>query len=248
MFFLSRAAVELLVPFNLTIVLFLITLFFLLFKKLKAGIFTLIAGLLVLLFCSYGFFTTDYLMNKERLYPALTSKKIDALNLNEIKYIVILGSGHVSDKQLPVNSQIGGSSLFRLVEGIRLLHYFPAAKLVVSGGIGHDPVPNGDVVAKVAESLGIPLGKLVIENRPRDTLQEADFLHELLQNGEFILVTSALHMPRAMAIFTQRGMNPIPAPTDYIIKKHVSKPPGSYLPTTRNLDLAKRMIAKMQIV
>jgi len=242
MFFLSRVVVELLVPLNLCIVLLFITLFLLWFKKVVAGFFSLTTALIILLLSGYGLWSTDYFIAQEETYPALTDHKIRTLNSTKIKYIVVLGSGHVSDKRLPVTSQIGGSSLFRLVEGIRLMNYFPSARLIISGGIGHDPVPNGDVVAQVAEILGVVPGKILLETRPRDTMQEAELLYPVLGKDTFILVTSALHMDRAMAIFIQYGMQPIPAPTDYIIKKHINKPPGSYLPSTRNLDLTKRMI------
>jgi uncharacterized SAM-binding protein YcdF (DUF218 family) len=132
--------------------------------------------------------------------------------------------------------------LYRLVEGIRLGHIFPESKLIISGGKGYDPVPNAEVVNKVARSLGFPKDRIVVENRPRDTLQEAEMLSSMLGNSPFLLVTSALHMPRAMDIFQAHGLHPIAAPTDFIVKQHIVTPAGYIFPSTANLDLSKRMI------
>jgi len=153
-----------------------------------------------------------------------------------------LGSGHVSDARLPVTSQIGCSSLYRLVEGIRLSSNLPDTKLIISGGLGYDPVPNAEVVAGVAYILGRKPESLLIESRPRDTLEEAKFLEPFLRGSPFVLVTSAAHMPRAMDIFSQGGMAPIAAPTDFVLKKHVNPPAGSFFPTTGNLNISKRII------
>ena len=242
MYILKKIAIELLVPFNLITVFLIIAFVLLLFNKYKLGTFSLSIALAILLFSGYGLLIKDYIRSTEAIYPTFMGKQANATKLKNISYIVVLGSGHVSDERLPANSQIGGSSLFRLVEGMRILPFFPDAKLIISGGIGFDPVPNGKVVAQVADSLGLPEDKVIVENRPRDSLQEAELLYPLLQHEEFILVTSALHMPRAMNIFKQHGMRPVPAPTDYILKGRLTKTPGTYLPTTRNLDLTRRMI------
>ena len=202
----------------------------------------LATALFIQLFFGYGFVIKKEIDQRESLFPALTQERIAALQDIKISYIVVLGSGHVSDPRLPETSQIGGTSLYRLAEGIRLLNLFSGAKLVVTGGVGYDPVPNADVVARVAESLKVPRDRMIMENRPRDTAQEAELLKPLLGPEAFILVTSALHMPRAIEIFKNLGMQPIAAPTDYIVKHHIVEPPGSALPSPGNLDLARRII------
>ncbi len=47
-------------------------------------------------------------------------------------------------------------------------------------------------------------------------LQKELYLKKIVGNHPFILVTSAYHMPRAMALFTAQHMHPIPAPTQFI--------------------------------
>ena len=56
---------------------------------------------------------------------------------------------------------------------------------------------------------------MVLFGLPKDTKEEALFTKGLVRKKPFILVTSATHMPRAMKIFKNLGLNPIPAPTDF---------------------------------
>jgi uncharacterized SAM-binding protein YcdF (DUF218 family) len=57
---------------------------------------------------------------------------------------------------------------------------------------------------------------MVLESQSRDTIDEVRALGALLGKERFVVVTSATHLPRAMAMFKHAGMNPIPAPTDYL--------------------------------
>lgn len=242
MFFLSRLIVELLSPFTCSLILLIISLLFYVFHRRYLGIIFQVIGLLILLVLGYGVVTKNQLLILEDTYRPFDLTAVSTDLRKEIRYIVVLGSGHVSDSRLPVTSQIGGSSLYRLVEGIRVARELPGTSLILSGGVGYDPIPNADVVANVANILGLDSSSVIIENRPRNTIEEASFLKPLLQEKPFVLVTSASHMVRAMDIFLQNGMYPIAAPTDYILKQHVNPPAGTLFPSTNNLNISKRII------
>lgn len=242
MLYLSRTVVELLAPFPLSIILLLLTLLCLMLRKVRLGALCLVAALVLQIFCGYGFWVRQRIADLEAAYPAVTEAGLRALQERKFTYVVVLGSGHVSDNRLPAVSQIGGTSLFRLVEGIRIMRLKEESKLVICGGAVYDPVPNAEVVGRVAEALGVAGERMIIENRPRDTIEEAELLFPLLGREEFVLVTSAMHMPRAMQIFRDRGMNPLPAPTDYLIKNEVVASPGRLLPAAGNLELSRRIL------
>ncbi len=244
-FFMTRLLAEMIAPFPVIIILTLMSLLCLMTKRTRLGAVLLVSAVVLQIFFGYGFFVRRHIADREALYPALQEDRIRQLRNHPIRYIVVLGSGHVSDDRLPVNSQIGGSSLYRLVEGIRLRRYWPEAKLVLTGGIGYDPVANAVVVEEVAEILGVDTADIVVEDRPRDTGQEAQLLAPLLGEHAFLLVTSALHMPRAMEIFQRQGMHPLPAPTDYIMKRETVMAAGSYLPSPGNMELSRRLLYEL---
>jgi uncharacterized SAM-binding protein YcdF (DUF218 family) len=197
------------------------------------------ASLLVL---GYGVFTKQALFSLERSYAPLILEKITPKIRDQIRYVVVLGSGHVSDPALPKTAQIGGSSLYRLVEGVRLYRLLPGSKLVISGGVIPDPVTNARVVSDVARQIGIPIQDTIVEERPSDTLEEARVLKGLLGNKPFVMVTSAVHMKRAVSIFQDFGMWLVPAPTDFIIKNRPAGSVESGLPNCGNLWISQRVI------
>src|SRR5690606_15779763 len=67
-------------------------------------------------------------------------------------------------------------------------------------------------------ALGVAAERLTLENRSRNTHENAVFTRELLapESGEvWLLVTSAFHMPRAVGLFRKAGFPVVPWPVDY---------------------------------
>jgi len=205
-------------------------------KKQKAGKIIVSIGVGLLIIFSYGTVQDILLRSLENKYPPLTNFHKAA----GVKWVVVLGGGHTSDPELPVNGQISKTSLSRLIEGIRIHRNLPGSKLILSGGGGFDPVPNAKVMADVASVLGISSSDMVLEPNPKDTKDEAVLIQKIVENEQFILVTSASHMPRSMALFKKLGMEPIPAPTDHAMKRRQGIHPGVFFPSSskiRNAEL-----------
>lgn len=90
--------------------------------------------------------------------------------------------------------------------------------LLVSGGVpGRDLRSLADLMADAAKNeLGVPVRW--IESRSADTRENAQFSAELLRKDgvtNVLLVSSAWHLPRAMACFRKVGITPIGAPTAF---------------------------------
>jgi uncharacterized SAM-binding protein YcdF (DUF218 family) len=58
---------------------------------------------------------------------------------------------------------------------------------------------------------------MVRENRSMDTADQAKMIAHTVGRDRLILVTSAIHMPRAIALFRKFGLDPVPAPTNYLV-------------------------------
>ena len=205
-------------------------------RKQNVGKILVSIGVIFLAVLSYDF-TSDNLLRplEYRFQPLL---RLEAIR--DVGYVVVLGGGHTSYPQLPVTGKISASSLFRLVEGVRLYNLLPGSKLVLSGGSGFDPVPNARVMADLALAIGLPEDDLVLERTSKDTKDQARLIRGIVGKERFILVTSASHMPRSMAMFKKMGMNPIPAPTDYLVKKTQGINPGMFFPSAKGLRKAER--------
>ncbi len=110
----------------------------------------------------------------------------------------------------------------RLIEGARLAHLHPEAKVLFTGGSA-DPLSTAaresDFAGRALQDMGVDESRLLLETRSRNTYENALFSKELAPDhgqGTWILVTSALHMPRSVGVFRQMGWTVIPWPVNYL--------------------------------
>jgi uncharacterized SAM-binding protein YcdF (DUF218 family) len=135
--------------------------------------------------------------------------------------IIVLG-GAVSAYRLATRGQVGlTDAAERILVVPELARKFPDAKIIYSGG---DPGlftqrgSEADVVGALFESIGVPPGRIVLENRSRNTAENAAYSKPLAapKPGErWLLVTSAMHMPRAIGAFREAGFPVEAYPVDY---------------------------------
>ena len=179
--------------------------------------------------------TTDALVRPlETRYPpiaAAESKPYDA--------IVVLGGGSRWQPQTGAATIIGTASLPRLICGMMSLRAGFAPALVLSGGVG-DPLrqspPEADVMRDLALQLGAPPSAVLTESNSRTTAENAVEVRRTLPSARrIVLVTSALHLPRATALFRKQGFEVTPAPCDFIVSPDPWGP-TDFLPSGRALS------------
>lgn len=109
----------------------------------------------------------------------------------------------------------------RIIAIVKLARRYPNARVVFSGGNSNlfASVPSEAVyAARLMEDLGVSRGRIVLEGRSRSTAENATFTAHLVQPkpGErWLLITSAMHMPRAMGTFRKAGFLVEAYPVDY---------------------------------
>lgn len=238
MFLFKKIVGPLFFPVSVCIEILLLGLVLLWFtKRQRAGKILVSIGTVLLLALSYGGVSDMLLRPLEYRYPPLLSTGDE---LRDVKWVVVLGAGHHSDPRLPVTSQLSETAITRLAEGIRIHRMLPESKLLLSGSGVFDPVSNARLMADLAVSLGVGRERIVVEEKSRDTEEEADLIKGLVGNERFVLVTSASHMPRSMAIFKAAGTRPIPAPTGHRVKERQGISPAMFFPFADNLKKAER--------
>lgn len=111
----------------------------------------------------------------------------------------------------------------RMVQAARLYHAGKAPLIVASGGFIEffgSTIPEAESMQALLELLGVPPEAILVEDRARNTYENALYVRELLEDAEasrILLVTSAMHMPRSLLIFQRQGFEVIPAPTDFLV-------------------------------
>jgi uncharacterized SAM-binding protein YcdF (DUF218 family) len=115
-----------------------------------------------------------------------------------------------------------------------------------------DVAPEAEAMAEVLRALGVPASALRLEGRSRNTRENAvNSLVLVRQVGakRVLLVTSALHMPRAMAVFqgvfAGSGVTLIPAATD--AEALGDEPWGwaAWLPDAKSLEGSTRAVKEV---
>ncbi len=135
--------------------------------------------------------------------------------------IIVLGGGLdglVSNARGTMEMNSSGS---RVTEAVALMHRFPQARLVFTGGsasLVDDGGNEADVARRLIPALGVAAERVAYEDRSRNTWENAVFTRDMVQPkaGEtWLLVTSAFHMPRSMGVFRQAGFPVTPYPVNY---------------------------------
>ncbi|WP_264324898.1 YdcF family protein [Romeriopsis navalis] len=164
--------------------------------------------------------------------------------------IVVLGGAtksHQAPRTMPEVNDAGD----RIIYATRLYKDGKAPKIIVSGGRipWHGDVgTEADHMASLMELFGVPRSALLEESDSMNTRKNAENIKQMLEKeqlNKLILVTSAIHMPRALAIFRRLEIDVVPAPTDFYSVfpykgKKASFQLSSLLPQVGNLDLTTR--------
>jgi uncharacterized SAM-binding protein YcdF (DUF218 family) len=127
--------------------------------------------------------------------------------------VVLGGGGHlgwarrpdVTPDELPYS---------RLAAGARCANQSRAPVVILSGG-GDNGHSEARTMARAIATLGVPQRALLLEERSTDTRGNALYTAELARRHgmrRVLLVTSALHMPRAQLLFRRAGMEVVPMP------------------------------------
>lgn len=233
MFLFKKITGLLLSPLTVCITLLVSGLFLLLFtRRQKTGKIMVTLSVVFLLFMSYDALPDRALGTLEHKYPPL--KNIESVS--DAKWIVVLGGGHTTNRNLPAASGLSGESLARLVEGVAIHKRLPQSRMILSGGNIFDPVPESKSMAELAIILEIGKNDIIEEAAGIDTGDQAILIKKMVGKDKFILVTSAFHMPRSMALFQKQGMHPIPAPAGHRVKHKETLDPSMFFPDSGRIE------------
>ncbi|KTD22592.1 YdcF family protein [Legionella londiniensis] len=152
-----------------------------------------------------------------------------------VHWVVVLGGGQAQYVDGEAHNVLYTASIRRLLEGIRLYRLLPHAKLLLSGGEYGGEKKEAHRLAEIISWLAIPHEDIVIESNSSNTASQARELKKRLNQEPFYLVTSAIHLPRAMALCRKQGLKPIAAPTDFTYFWQDERWEKYYLPNPKNL-------------
>ena len=174
---------------------------------------------LTMLIASYGVMSMPmgaWLLGQ--LISAGYSSPVEQSELVGVQAIVVLDASTnrygADDIEINVLSR---QSAVRALEAVRVYRRIEPPLVVVSGGaythVGK--MPEGDAIRQVLVAAGVPANRVVLDSMSRNTREHAANVPVILRARgvtRIALVTSSVHMRRAMRDFAGTGLSVVPAP------------------------------------
>lgn len=140
--------------------------------------------------------------------------------LREQTALVVLGSGvGPAMEGVPPRERLDSAARARTSGAARWFQLAQPAAVIVSGtSAGPDPNASAEAMADALENAGVPRARIWLEPRATSTRDNARYSVELGRTRgitRFVVVTSALHMPRSLREFRRAGVEPIAAPVEF---------------------------------
>jgi uncharacterized SAM-binding protein YcdF (DUF218 family) len=135
--------------------------------------------------------------------------------------IVVLGGAITPDVSVARGMPALNEAAERITAAVELARRYPNARIIFSGGSGallYGEGVEAEIAIKQFEALGLPHDRVVAEEQSRNTVENAVFSRLIAdpKPGErWLLVTSAYHMPRAVAVFRAAGFPVEAYPVDW---------------------------------
>jgi uncharacterized SAM-binding protein YcdF (DUF218 family) len=161
-----------------------------------------------------------------------------AAALSGVQAIVVLDGGtsraRLGRIELAAPSR---QSAERALEALRVFRILGERPHVLITGGSYEPagsMPEGGAIREFLVSSGVPPNRILLDTTSRNTRDHAAKVPTILRflgDTSFALVTSAVHMRRAMRAFTEAGTRPVAAPAIAD-----ARPSSHWWPTSAGLD------------
>lgn len=200
-FFLSKTLGFFAIPSNLLIALGLLGLLLLCVRFRRLGSWLIVTSVVLIAVAGYSPLGNVLMLPLEQRFPPWRQSS------GIPDGIVVLGGAIDPDISRARGTPVLNDAADRITAAAELARMYPNARIIFSGGsasLMSNAPPEAPYAVKELEALGVDHSRITAEEQSRNTIENAVFSRLLAQPkpGEhWLLVTSAFHMPRAMAAF-----------------------------------------------
>ena len=182
------------------------------------------------------------------LCSTLESGYPPARNLpGQVDAIVVLGGGVQPSDHFLVSSAATSGTLRRCISAAEVYRRCGDISIICCGG----PTLDGQVMSEAEAmrdclvSMQVPAERIILENKSRNTRENAKYALEVLQRHSLKhvgLITSARHMNRAVSCFKVVGLDVAPLPCGHRLKTASPSCLKSWVPSAGSLSAANGAI------
>ncbi len=238
----SKIAAALVLPLNLSILLGLVAL---VMARRRRGGLAAACGFLalsILVTASLPAVSDALVFSLEREYPPADPNAAPAAGA-----IVVLGGSLAAGAPPRRGPELVDAS-DRILHAARLFRAGKAPLVIPSGGRLPWSAAGRSEAAEIADLLiewGVPRAAILEEGKARTTSENAVETVRLLRaHGvkRVLLVTSSLHMRRALASFRAEGLEVVPSPCDALVVSRKAREALDWVPRPEALDRTHRAL------
>jgi uncharacterized SAM-binding protein YcdF (DUF218 family) len=168
-------------------------------------------------------------------------ERVSAMKVGQAEAVVVLSIGRTVAPGPDKISEWHDAD--RFFGGIELFQAGKAPLIIFTGGSApweKDAPLEGEILAGQARSMGVPAESIKVTRQAFNTKEEAAAVRELLpvkpeSGARILLVTSALHMPRAKKVFEEAGFQVLPFPVDFVTSATKKTYPTDFVPSAAGL-------------
>jgi uncharacterized SAM-binding protein YcdF (DUF218 family) len=138
--------------------------------------------------------------------------------LDHVEGIIVLGGAESPPLTRARDTVTVKDTGGRLTTGLMLAERFPEALILSTAGYRDKGLTQAEVAGRLFLEAGVNPHRLILETESHNTYENAVLSRKLVDpqpTERWLLVTSAFHMPRSVAVFNATDWKVIPFPTDY---------------------------------
>jgi uncharacterized SAM-binding protein YcdF (DUF218 family) len=241
-YYLSKVLPLLLLPVSLSLIAALLTLVFIIKGKRAWSLVSLLTSILVLWVAALPEVAGRLLWSLERQYVPVPTAEIPAADC-----IVVLGGALGSVIYPRVNIELTDAA-DRVFQTAALYRAGKGKTIIVAAGNQpwmQDQVPEASMIRDLLGEWGVPEHAVLMDTASVNTRGNAVNGVALMQEAtcqSSLLVTSAWHMPRAVAAFRVLGVNVIPVSVDVRFVQGDSHSIAGFIPRADALAASSQVI------
>jgi len=240
--YLSKIFPYLFMPLSLALVGFVLFFAMQFSGRRRLAIVTLACAFVLLWISSTPLVARSLFGGLEKEYPAVSLMTVPAHSC-----AVVLG-GSVASAVAPEYRPQLGFSADRMFVAAQLYRLNKVEKIIIAAGNhpwSREGPNEGEMIALLFAHWGVDSAHIVVDGLSRNTRENAVNANALLlAHGcqDFLLITSAFHMKRALAAFSALGLKAVPVPADVRIGQHSQLRIADFLPSAHALAMTSDAI------
>lgn len=177
-------------------------------KRLGQGL--VVAGTLWMALIGYGVIPAWLLPRLTEQYPPVSAARLREANP---QWIVVPGMGVHFETGYPVNLRFSTEFIQRLLEAVRIQRLFPEAQILVSvSNADMEPAEKRAAMTEFMELLRVDPRRVTVLTGLGDTDEEIKEFRRRSGGESVCLVSSAVHLPRAMKLARRHGLDALASP------------------------------------